>query len=170
MIRRAVIVCALAAGCGPNTADVQKAKDSAYNTEFARVWNACDTELKDRFHADGLKIEDPERGLIETKWEPVETREEQSVGESNQRTHSTAGATAQRVMWRMMVKVLPGGPPWRIAVDGEAALYRAGMSMLMPYKHGAADEPAWVPNRIDSIVIAIHDRLKEYAVNAPPAQ
>src|SRR5262249_50036143 len=165
--RRAALVWALAIGCGPNAAEVQKAKGSAYNTDFSNVWNACDTELKERFHADGLKVEDPEKGLIETKWEPVETRSEDQVTQGDQRAHTTGTSTAQRVMWRMMVKVLPGGPPWRIAVDGEAALYRAGMSMLIPYKHGADDEPSWVPNRIDGIRIAIHERLKDFAVNAP---
>src|SRR5262249_43015602 len=85
MIRRAALVWALAIGCGPNAAEVQKAKGSAYNTDFSNVWNACDTELKERFHADGLKVEDPEKGLIETKWEPVETRSEDQVTQGDQR-------------------------------------------------------------------------------------
>ena len=61
--RSSLLAVALAlAACGPSAAEVSKAKAAAYNTEFARVWNACDTELKDRFHADGLKIEDPQQG------------------------------------------------------------------------------------------------------------
>src|SRR5262249_17963412 len=35
----------VAAACGPSPAELQKAKGLAYQTELARVWDACDDEL-----------------------------------------------------------------------------------------------------------------------------
>jgi hypothetical protein len=62
----------------------------------------------------------------------------------------------------MQVKIQ--GPPWRVSVDGEAAEYKPGLTLLTPFTHGTADEPIWVQSRIDALSTAIYERLKRYAV------
>lgn len=67
-------------------------------------------------------------------------------------------------MFRLSARIEPGGPPWQVMVDGEAALYRPNMAMLQPYRHGAIDEPAWVEGRIDGMRKRIYSKLKQYDV------
>jgi hypothetical protein len=50
------LVLALAA-CGPQSADVAKARESVYQAEYATVWNAVQAEIDNRF-ADRIKIAD----------------------------------------------------------------------------------------------------------------
>lgn len=152
-------------GCGPSTAQLRQARESAYNTDFATVWNAIDAEMRERFGPDGLKIVDPVNGVIESKWKGIEVHQE-ADGVGNVQGGTVAQKARAGNLFRMVVRILPGGPPWNIFVDGEAAQYRAELAMLTPYRHGDIDEPQWVPGRIDAVVASLHDRLKAYAVTA----
>src|SRR6185436_6343644 len=71
--------------------------------------------------------------------------------------------------FRISVTIKPGGPPWRVEIDGEAALFQPGMAMITPYGHEDADEPTWVKPRIDKVRIGIYKRLEGYArvIEAP---
>ncbi len=166
---RAPLVAALVlAACGAGAQDVAKARSSAYNTDYATVWNAVAAEMHDRYHDDGILKEDAVNGYVESKWKTVELVQDSTVGDSDQRTNQAAGSMRAGNVMRIAVKILPGGPPWRIRVDGEAAQWRPGLTMLTPFKHGTMEEPHWVPGKIDSVVAGIHERLKAYAVDAGP--
>lgn len=156
----------LVAACGPSSAQVKEARESSYNTDFPTVWNAVSAEMKQAF-PEGIKKEDASAGYIESVWKSVGVVQDSTVGDSNQKANTMASSVGARDMWRMMAKIEEGGPPWKVAVDGEAALFRRDLSMLTPYKHGAIDEPAWVNGRIDALRLAIHERLKQYAVQSP---
>jgi hypothetical protein len=166
-MRLALLVVATVAACGGAASDIGKAKASAYNTEFATVWNAVVAEMHDRYHDDGIRVEDAEKGYVESKWKKVEVTQDSTLGDSDQRLNKTAGAIKAGLLMRTLVKVMPGGPPWQIAIDGEAAQFRPELASLTPFKHGAIDEPHWVPGRIDGLRAAIHERLKAFAVDAP---
>ena len=73
-------------------------------------------------------------------------------------------AQPERLVYRTIVAIQPGGPPWVISVDGEAAHYRPELSALETFKRGSKDEPSWVVPRIQKTRVAIHHRLKPYAV------
>ena len=173
--------------CGPSAARVQEAKGAAYNAPFADVWSAVTDELR-RFQF--LEIEDPINGSARTNWRLIERTEDtttpssqsgspSSIG-SSQTTSGTAGSSAgySQVQnpglatyllggyyMRLMAKVK--GPPWTVDLDGEAAQHEPGYAELIRFHHGVADEPTWVNGRIDNVRIAIHERLKQYAVAAP---
>ncbi len=68
----------------------------------------------------------------------------------------------------MRIKVNVLGPPWRIKIDGEAVEYKIGMSMLVPFHHGYADEPTWLVPRVQILRYAIYDRLRKYAIDDVP--
>jgi len=178
------------AACGPSAARVKEAQTSAYNAPFAEVWTVVTEELR-RFQA--MEIEDAIGGVARTNWRLIDRGDEGTARSSaagvrpsqmsptsptgqttSPSTGQTAGSTSTNpgfmnyaaggFYMRLMAKVK--GPPWQVELDGEAAEHRPGYAELIRYRHGVADEPAWVPGRIDNVRVAIHDRLKQYAVAA----
>jgi hypothetical protein len=175
--------------CGPPAAKVKEAKESTYNASFSEVWTAVTEELR-RFQA--MEVEDAINGLARTNWrlvdrganegtaagtDPSQTQVQQQPGQS-QVTGQGAGPVSTNpgltsyapggFYMRLMAKVK--GPPWKVDIDGEAGEHRPGYAELIRYRHGVADEPAWVETRIDNTRVAIHERLKQYAVaTAAPA-
>ena len=147
------------AACGPSAAEQREALEATYQTDRATLWNELRAEMKEQFPATGLAIEDEQQGLIESKWKSIEA--EQALNEDSK---GDRFAQPQRTVFKVMVKIDPEGPPWHISVDGEAARYRPELSALEPLKRGTEDEPAWVRNRINSMRVALHKRLKPYAV------
>jgi hypothetical protein len=168
MTRLASAILVALAACGPKAADVAKARESVYQTEYANVWNAAQAEVNERF-ADRIKIADASKGYIETQWESVEASVESTLGDGDMKANARNPVGA-RNMFRLFVRIEQDGPPWKVNVDGEAAHYTPGMSVLQPFKHGADDEPQWVPGRIDAARMGIYERLKQYAVAPPPAR
>jgi hypothetical protein len=168
-MKRALILIAAAAAvsaCAASQAQVREAREAAYQTEFATVWNAIAAEMNEKFK-DAIKVEDATAGYIESKWKPVNLQQDSYEGDMNIKADKYASAVGARDMFRALARIEPGGPPWKIVVDGEAARYQPGMSVLTPYRRGAIDEPAWVSGRIEGIRLEIHERLKQYAVKSP---
>jgi hypothetical protein len=160
-----VALLALAA-CGPSSALARKADRAVYETEFARVWNAVAATVKQQYPR--VVIEDPIHGKILTDWHLVERVQDDAPGQSLTNAPSSAGGSsatsATQVVqsgrfFRVAVLIKPGGPPWKVEVDGEAALFTPGMAMLTPYDHDDADEPTWVKPRIDKIKVGIYEKL-----------
>ena len=183
----------LALGCGPSAAEAHRAEHAVYQTEFARVWNAVAETVKEQYPR--LAIEDPVHGKLLTDWHLVERVEDDPVAkgsaagaspQQNTATGSTQtgapqqgqGAANQQYQpiagrfIRIVVVIKPGGPPWKLEIDGEAAQYTPGMAMITPFDHHDADEPAWVQPRIDKIRVGIYKRLEGYAriVDDAPAK
>lgn len=167
---RSVLLCAgalaVAACGGANAVQHQQAVEAQYNTDFATVWNALSSAVREDFPS-AIKHEDATAGYIETKWESVELAQDSTLGESDQRTNQRALGVGARNLFRVIARIEPGGPPWKVVIDGEAALYRPNMTMLTPYKHGAIDEPQWVPGRTDRVRMRVYNQLKQFAVTAP---
>ena len=165
-------------GCGGASPQDRKVMNEAvYQTDYATVWNAIVAEMVDRFHEDGIRLEDVNAGLVVSKWKAVAssvTSEEESESSAPINV-SNRGAVRHSVtsiagdMAQIRVKILQKGPPWRILVEAEGAHRSPNSPMLRPYAHGAADEPIWVQGKVDSMREAIYGRLKQYAIAGPPA-
>jgi hypothetical protein len=166
----------VASGCGPSTAEAHRAEHAVYQTEFARVWNAVTETVKEQYPR--LAIEDPVHGKLLTDWHLVERVEDDPVSKGsaagvspkNTPTTTQSQQAAQQQyqpiagrFFRIVVVIKPGGPPWKLEIDGEAAQYTPGMAMITPFDHHDADEPQWVQPRIDKIRVGIYDRLAGYA-------
>jgi hypothetical protein len=162
-------VIAWLAACGGAAAEHNggKAKAAAYNTDFGTVWNAIVAEMHERYHEEGIMVEDGAQGIIQSKWKSVEAMQDPSFSNVGRNQNLKVAA---RLMMQIKVTILPGGPPWKVTVEGEAAELRVGMTMLRPLKRGTSDEPQWVPGKIDAVETAIYKRLREYAVAAPPSR
>ena len=175
----ALLVLASAAACGSSGRTLREARTAAYDVPFPTVWNAVTEEIHERFPS--VLIEDPINGTIITGFVRVFGGAEQGsdqlttpvtgaggAGPTNLAPGQTPYGQVAFTAFRASVSVKPverkGGPPWRVIVDGEAAQYEPGMAQIVPIKHGQADEPPWVQNRIDRITIEIHERLRAHMV------
>jgi hypothetical protein len=160
-----------AAACGHSQATVRDARNTTYDCDFATVWNAVTEEMHERFP--DIPVEDPVKGVIASNYIRIQLQDDaqkdygsQTAGRLNpgQTSYGNTPFYAFRMSAEVRGIMQKKGPPYRISVDGEVAEYKPGMAQLVPIKHGQADEPAWVQNRIDSAVMDIHNRLKKFAV------
>jgi hypothetical protein len=167
----------IAVACGPSAAEIKTARTSVYQTEFPRVWQAALDQMHEEFPGLTQKNtpmvhDDVDKAVIMSEWKKVDVDQYDTSGQSDMTKDKVAGSTITAVFAREMVKILPGGPPWHIVVDVQAAKFVPNLSELQPYKHGADDEPAWVQGRIDHTYAGIYARLKAYAkpgdATAPP--
>jgi hypothetical protein len=155
----------VAIGCATTSAaDIKLAHEARYNTDFLTVWKACDDAIHDRYEKPQIQVEDPSAGRIVTQWKLVEAKQE-DLQTVNGAKKSGSSTIMQGTMMRMMV-VVKGPAPFQVLVDGEAAEYRHDLAVLTPYKHGAEDEPQYVPGRIGALEVDIYNRLKQYVVPA----
>jgi hypothetical protein len=178
-----LVALSLAGACGASTAQVTRAKSVRYQADFTEVWRAVADEVKTQYPK--IKVEDPEAGVITTDWAVIEKKAESMAEGSGSgdtpargtrpsatsRTSSgiTGGELNAADLFQARIKIVEGGPPWQIVIEGEAAEYRPGLASLRPYPRGAVDEPHWVQGRIDDLYLGIYKRLEGRAVDAGAA-
>ncbi len=161
----ASLLAALAVGaCATPNARIEKARSTAYQTDYPVVWNAVVAATKSEGY-DRIKVEDAVNGRLVTDWHKIErVADSQSTDPRVRGGMDTSGA----IFFRVVVQIEGKQPPYKVLVDGEAARYRPGFSSLFPYKHGGEDEPEWVNGRINAMYVAVLNQLEQYAV-APSA-
>jgi hypothetical protein len=174
--RHRIIFCAvLLLGACSNKKEVQSAKRSLYDTDFAVVYSAALDVTRDLYPTIN---DNPGPGKISTAWHQVSYANNQD-DLSNQRVLSQgqgvqpgAGPGAQmvgvptrlaykRFFIRFDVSVI-GGRPWRVKVVGHASEWEPGAAM--PSELRGAQRPAWLDGRIDALQVAIYKRIKQFAV------
>ena len=162
---------ALAPACGKaaDTAAIKTAREAKYQTTKDHVYLQAEQALLSDFEE--LVVKDQTKGQLVTQWKLVER-----YADDTESSRATSGNPTQRGgrFFRVMVNVVPAAEGsdklWRVAVDGEAAAYRPGLTVLQPWKHGDPEEPSWVQPRIDAMYVAIHEKLKDVAlVETAPA-
>ena len=170
-----IITIALAtAACG-NHKDVEAAKHSLYDTDFAVVYSAALDATRELYP----NLEDhPGAGSVATAWHQVQYASDgedlsnpttvNPTGVGGQGTGGAAGAAGmpQRLAYkryyiRFDVKVA-GGRPWRVKVNGHAASWEPGAAMPVEL-HGVA-KPSWLEPRVEALMVAIYKRVKPYAI------
>lgn len=173
-----VLAVAVVAACGGKQ-DLNKAKRSVYDTDFAIVYSAA----LDATRALYPTLDDnPGPGVIKTAWHQVSYGNNQD-DLANQRTVAAGqgysqGAAAspgsvaagmptrlayKRFFIRFDVSVV-GGRPWRVKVIGHASEWEPGNAL--PTELRGAARPHWLDGRIDALTVAIYKRIKKYAVPA----
>jgi hypothetical protein len=185
MSRAWLILLVLAGACGASNRALKEARQATYDAPFATVWNAVTEEVHERFPQ--ILVEDPINGTIMSGYVRVHGGAEQGgdqLGMDPVVVSGSSGSNVQKLApgqtpygqvaftaFRVTVQVRSTqrkGPPWRVFVDGEAAQYEPGMAQIIPIKHGQADEPPWVQNRIDRLTMEIHQRLQPHMVKVEP--
>jgi hypothetical protein len=178
-----IIAAAVALAACTNKAEVDEARRSLYDADFAVVYNATVAVVRELYPNMG---DDPKSGRIATAWHPVMYRDpgaddpksvqnqDQALGYDPTSTdpNSMAGPGGQAssvAHTRFFVRfdvTIAGGRPWHIRVVGHAQQWDAGMAEAVELKGPAT--PHWLPGRTDALIVAIHKRLKDVAILPPP--
>jgi len=171
----AAITCAT--GCPTNKKEIEAAKHSLFDTDFAVVYGAAlDVTRKSYPNLD----EAPGHGSIKTAWHqvsyannqddlanPQTLANAQGINGSTQNSPNQAAAgmptrlSYKRFFVRFDVSV-QGGRPWRLKVIGHAAEWEPGAAMPNEL-HGVA-KPQWLEGRTDALLYSIYKRVKAYAI------
>lgn len=179
----AVLLLALCAACSASKKEVERAKKSVYDTDFANVYNAALNVTRELYP---MLKDSPGPGRISTAWHQVtygnnqddlqnQRTLQQSQGISSTNVGSTqSGQNAamtgmptrlayKRYFIRFDVSVL-GGRPWRVKVVGHASEWDPGAAL--PTEMNGAQRPAWLDGRQDALTVAIYKRIKRFAIPA----
>lgn len=175
------VFAALCGACSNNKKDVEHARHSVYDADFAIVYQTALEVTRD--HYPQLN-DNPGPGKISTAWHQVSYANNQD-DLANQRTlaqgqgvmqnqqtgvgaatpQSMAGVPTRlaykRYFVRFDVSVL-GGRPWKVKVIGHASEWDPGAAM--PTEMRGASRPAWLDGRTESLQVAIYKRLRKVAV------
>jgi hypothetical protein len=171
----AAITCAT--GCPASKKDVETAKHSLFDADFAVIYAAALEVTRQSYP----NLEDaPGRGSIKTAWHqvsyannqddlanPQTLANAQGIGGSTQAGRAPAAAgmptrlAYKRFFVRFDVSIL-GGRPWRLKVVGHAAEWEPGAAL--PTELHGVSRPQWLEGRTDSLLYAIYKRIKPYAI------
>lgn len=160
-----VVAVAAALGC-TSKKEIRAAKSSAYDADFAIVFSEALAAVRELYPE---LEDDAAKGAIRTAWHQVQFSTGQDDPRSiQQRDRQTANAGVfsggpqfKRVFIRFDVTVT-GGRPWRVRVSGKASEWEPGNAQPTELRGAAA--PSWLAGRRDALIVAIHRRLKKYAV------
>jgi hypothetical protein len=175
-------VFAATAACSSSKKDVEHARHSLYDADFAIVYQTA-LEVT-REHYPQLN-DNPGPGKISTAWHQVSYANNQddlanqqtlaqsqgvmttspTLGSSPTPTNGMSGIPTRlaykRYFVRFDVSVL-GGRPWKVKVIGHASEWDPGAAM--PTEMRGAQRPAWLDGRIESLQVAIYKRLRKVAI------
>lgn len=144
---------ALTAGCGGSAVEIKTARDAVYNVDRAQVWAAAEAALKKRYPRINI-LERNEQRLL-TNWIFVE-----HDVESQDAPLGMPGTNLRNALFMRVTIAVSEAAPYRVGIDVQAAQYRPNLTSLIPFPHGAADEPHWVEGRRDRLYTTIYENLQ----------
>ncbi|HVV87257.1 MAG TPA: hypothetical protein VHE35_29655 [Kofleriaceae bacterium] len=181
----AVVSSSVVCACGASKKEVAEARASVYDADFAIVYSAAVAAVRELYPD---YRDDPAAGRVSTSWHTVKYSDpgaddpkstqiaDQAQGiqpDPSQSGGSTTSAGSYGVDPNYVHQLnfirfdvlVTGGRPWRVKVKGAASRLEPGNAL--PTELHGADEPHWLAGRTDELIVAIHRRLKRYAIKAP---
>lgn len=169
----------MSAACGSSKKEANQARHSVYDTDFAVVYSAAVETVRSLYPAFD---EDPTTGIIKTSWHQVKYSDpgaddpkttqvaDRASGVGNASPIGAGGlgsdpSLARKLKFIRFDVTVTGGRPWRIRVKSAASQMEPGNAL--PTELNGLAAPHWLAGRTDALVVAIHRRLKKYAVNVP---
>lgn len=171
----AAIMCTT--GCPTSKREVETAKRSLFDTDFAVVYAAA-LEVTRRSYPN--LEEAPGRGTIKTLWHQVSYANNQDdlanqqtlanaqgVQGSTQvgRNQAAAGMPTRLAYKRFFIRFdvsVVGGRPWRLKVVGHASEWEPGAAQ--PTELHGVSRPSWLDGRTDALLYGIYKKVKAYAI------
>ena len=170
-----LLLAVLVSGACVNRTEVNTARRSVYDADFARVYNAAVGAVRSQY---ARFDENPATGKITTDWQvvnftsqaddPRSRSSNPTAGFGTNSGTSAVGSTDAMGTKRYYVKfdiTVGGQRPWRVRVMGQAAEWRSGDAKATPLRGAAI--PSWLPAREDALVVAIYRALTQFARPAP---
>jgi hypothetical protein len=171
----AAITCAF--GCPASKKEIESAKRSLYDTDFAVLYAAALEATRETYP----NIEEsPGRGSIKTAWHGVSFANNQDdltnprtvaagqglgpAAQTAQQNSATAQPTRlayKRFFIRFDITIA-GGRPWRLKVVGHASEWEPGAAM--PSELHGVQRPSWLDGRTDQLLYSIYKRVKTHAI------
>jgi len=167
----------LSLSCGASRKEVERARKSVYDTDFANVYNAALQATRDLYP---LLQDSPGPGRISTAWHQVQYGNNQDDLQNQRTLQQSQGVMAgsagspqatmagmptrlayTRYFIRFDVSVV-GGRPWKVKVVGHATEWDPGAAM--PSAMTGAQRPAWLDGRTEALQVAIYKKIKPYAI------
>jgi hypothetical protein len=180
IVRSLVAALVLATSSCGGAGELRSAQRSIYDTDFAVVYGAALETATDLYPQ---LVEDPAKGKIATAWHEVSYQntgaedpkamqnQAKTMGYDPTGTSSAQGAAGRltapqgqifkRYFIRFDISVV-GGRPWKVKVSGHASEWEPGNAVPSELRGPAT--PHWLPGRTEALVVAIHKRLKQYAI------
>ncbi len=171
-----MVLAIFAIGACSNKKDIERAKKSLYDADFAVVYTAALEATREIYP----NLDDsPGAGAVRTAWHQV-TYANNTDDLSQSKSLSTAGgngglATTQgqaqagmptRLAYkRFFIRfdvIVAGGRPWRVKVQGHASEWEPGAALPVELRGPA--KPHWLDGRTDALTLAIFKRIKSFAV------
>jgi hypothetical protein len=163
-------VLALATAACISKKEVDAAKSSNYDADFAMVYGQTVEAVRELYPN---LTEAPTKGTVATSWHQVhvsgDAGDPQNAQASSRAPNGgvspqnafTSDSSFKRYFIRFDVSVA-GGRPWRVRPVGRAPKWDPGNAV--PTELRGASRPPWLEGRTDALSVAIHRRLKKYAV------
>jgi hypothetical protein len=146
----ATLSVAVAAGCGPSSAEVKRARDIAYRCGFAAVFDAAVAVMNEKVPP--VELADRDHGIVVSAF----------------RWHSSSGMARKRgaAVVRdgdvgLVVELALARQPDGYRIRAAPHIFEQDISSPRgrELSHDDADWPPWADGKTDDILIAIHDRL-----------
>ena len=158
----AVIAIAVLGCGGASSAQVQEARAAKYDAPPEVVFNAV-LEAVSSLHE--IAAHDPSQGLIETVSKWYEPSGMSAPKGADDQAYVEDGSVL--LGFAVGVRGEPGA--WHVEVLPLASQVVAGSPQGRRLRPGDPSMPGWVQGKVDNIFVAVHAKLKEYAVGATPA-
>ena len=153
----------VAAACGPNPAQISRARDARYQGDPSAMFQAAEQAAA----GENYKIDDQDADA-----HAFVTANRMFGPEGDLESQGAGGFTQMRdrsIVLQYTVRIVPADRAFAVEIVPHiqrAFVDRPNTDQL------AADDPSvpgWVHGRTDQLAVAIHDALAAYEVKAPPA-
>jgi hypothetical protein len=157
----------------------------------ALVLGACGNSSKEvamaktaRYQGDKLQMFAEMRAAVESDYQIARSDETKLGMQSTAKWYTPEGMVVTRlgspdrgeglvpdrsVNFAIVAELLPDGEAWVVKVTPVMQQYTAGSPQPVPLKEDSADVPGWAHDRVDSLSLAIHNRLAKFQVQTVPS-
>ena len=158
---RAAVLLVFVAACGASAGEIRAAREARYDVEPDVVFQAMMDVAQSQY---GVQEYDENAAALATE-ERWYSAEGSHLGRGTE--DHPVEMTKGMVMLQFVLRVSGDAHAWTVEIEPVANRF-VDWSMQMQGVN-ENDMPYWVKDRIDSLYVAIHGKLKEHAVVATPA-
>jgi hypothetical protein len=156
-----IALAAIAPACGASRQEIELARTAHYRGDKLAMFAAARAATADKYR---IATSDETTLRIETtgRWYTPD-----GLGAS-ERNHDMRDVPDRSVHVRMIVRLVPRGDDWAVAVEPVMMRYFAGRPNPDPLALDDPSLPGWAHGRVDQLYSAIHHALASYQVAEPP--